>query len=1455
MSKSRLFQVKHNDTCYFAIIEAFEPVISDIDQGCWGAFLEHLNRLCASIQFMEEMVPEVPKIEMEFEKFLKLGQEIGLEGLDLVRFAQEREAAQEKQRREHLEREDRRIEREERQKVRDHEKEMKAYELRIEQEHANGGSSPNAQSTFRSSHSAKIPKLPVFNEQTDDLDAYLRRFEQFAELNEWPEGEWGMALSALLKGKALEVYSRLPAEKARDFSEIKKALLNRFRLTDEGFRRKFRTATRETGERYVQFGDRLRGYAERWIELADVEKCYNSVIDLFVSEQIIEAADKDLALFLKERKPKDLKTLTQIADQYLEAHEWPKKKPEQVRPKSYYRSTPPLPKVNPKPSTNPVGSSQMNRRCYKCGKSGHIAQYCKTNPTNTQQTSKPNQAAGMKVELEEKKSSQTGAACLEVSPEVPARCAEVTGDKAFPFISAACTIEPSMPVRKGVVGKLPVTVLRDTGCSTVVVRRDIVEEDKLTGRIQPCILLDGTVRRVPVASIDVDTPFFVGKVEALCMDNPLYDLIIGNVSGAREPHRPDESRHPLATQSVTEVPVLPRTEEKPGGAVETRGMKAKKEKSFKPLLVAESDEKSVSRDEILLAQQEDPTLIKLWKHVDDDDPARVTGKANVSKYVKHKGLLYREFQSPKVEKGRVIRQLVVPQKYRDKVLSLAHDSPLAGHLGVKKMADKLCLSFYWPGVSGDVQRYCRSCDICQRTVSKGRVGRATLGEMPLIDTPFKRIAVDLVGPIHPVTDQGNRYILVVVDYATRYPEAVALPRIESERVAEALLEVYSRLGIPQEILTDMGTQFTSEVMREVGRLLAIKQLTTTPYHPMCNGLVERFNATLKKMLRRMCAERPRDWDRFLPALLFAYREAPQESLGFSPFELMYGRSVKGPLSILQDIWSDEQVEEEVKTTYQFVVDLRERLQSTCEMAQEELAKASKRYRKYYNAKSSDRRFKVGDKVLLLRPTDHNKLLLQWAGPFPVLKQVAKHDYVIEVAGKEKTYHANLLKLYVDRGNENSVTAMGAIDMAGVGFVVEDSEEMDEIVEVVLPPVEAKESRKDVKTGEALKEDQRQEVVDILQEFDSVFTDLPGKTNLIQHTIHLTTDLPIRSKPYPTPLATQEVIKKEIEDMVSLGVIERSESSYASPIVLVRKPDGTNRFCIDFRKLNAVTVFDPEPIPNAESLMAQLGQGRYFSKLDLSKGYWQIPIADEDKQKTAFVTAEGLYHFKVLPFGMVNAPAVFSRMMRKLLSGLDHVINYIDDILIFTETWEEHTERLREVLQRVRRAGLTARPSKCFVAFESLEFLGHVVGRGTVKPRPEKIQQIINAVRPLTKKERILQQPGIRVFHTARSETCCSHIRTSQISTQGPAFTRSLMNAAKCMLERRAGICLPHSANTRLMDDKSSIIKHFPETDHVIQWQQGKLITSIEHWRPQRIREAFEIIKNKTVRQDIGFNIS
>ena len=202
----------------------------------------------------------------------------------------------------------------------------------------------------------------------------------------------------------------------------------------------------------------------------------------------------------------------------------------------------------------------------------------------------------------------------------------------------------------------------------------------------------------------------------------------------------------------------------------------------------------------------------------------------------------------------------------------------------------------------------------------------------------------------------------------------------------------------------------------------------------------------------------------------------------------------------------------------------------------------------------------------------------------------------------------------------------------------------------------------------------------------------------------------------------------------MGIIERSDSPYTSPIVLVNKRDGTNRFCVDFRKLNKITVFDAEPIPSQEEIFTRLANDHYFTKLDLSKGYWQIPVHPEAREKTSFVSPSGLYQFRMMPFGLVNAPATFSRMMRSLLHGISQVDNYIDDILIHTSTWEMHMKILSELMQKLRESNLTAKPSKCVVGMQNVAFLGHIVGQGQLAPQPDKMEKIQNAPVPKTKKQ-------------------------------------------------------------------------------------------------------------------------
>ena len=196
--------------------------------------------------------------------------------------------------------------------------------------------------------------------------------------------------------------------------------------------------------------------------------------------------------------------------------------------------------------------------------------------------------------------------------------------------------------------------------------------------------------------------------------------------------------------------------------------------------------------------------------------------------------------------------------------------------------------------------------------------------------------MDIVGPL-PKSRVGHKYILVICDYATRYPEAVPLRSINAQHVAEELMQVFARVGIPQEILTDQGTNFTSQLLNEVYRLLLIQPIRTSPYHLQRDGLVERFNQTLKAMLRRAATDKGKDWDRLIPYLLFAHREVPQASIVLSPFELLYGRVMRGPLDILKDCWEASSKSNESIVSY--VLTMQEKLAKMSELAQENLFKA------------------------------------------------------------------------------------------------------------------------------------------------------------------------------------------------------------------------------------------------------------------------------------------------------------------------------------------------------------------------------------------------------------------------------------------------------------------------------------------------------------------------------------
>ena len=258
--------------------------------------------------------------------------------------------------------------------------------------------------------------------------------------------------------------------------------------------------------------------------------------------------------------------------------------------------------------------------------------------------------------------------------------------------------------------------------------------------------------------------------------------------------------------------------------------------------------------------------------------------------------------------------------------------------------------------------------------------------------------------------------------------------------------------------------------------------------------------------------------------------------------------------------------------------------------------------------------------------------------------------------------------------------------------------------------------------------QRREMKILLTKYQEIF-DKKGKplggTQLIQHEIH--TDgppfrIPFRRQNPQVRLQEQEQLQEMLQD----GVVRPSISPWASPVVMVKKKDGTLRFCIDFRKLNDQTIKDAQPLPRIDDTLDALKGAKYFSTLDLKSGYWQVPIKEEHKEKTAFRTSSGqLYEFNQLPFGLCNAPATFSRLMDQVLTGLSWKIclYYLDDIIVFSSTWEEHLRRLEEVFIRLREAHLKLSATKCTLARTEVIFLGHLVSSDGLRPDPRLLESI------------------------------------------------------------------------------------------------------------------------------------
>ena len=460
----------------------------------------------------------------------------------------------------------------------------------------------------------------------------------------------------------------------------------------------------------------------------------------------------------------------------------------------------------------------------------------------------------------------------------------------------------------------------------------------------------------------------------------------------------------------------------------------------------------------------------------------------------------------------------------------------------------------------------------------------------------------------------------------------------------------------------------------------------------------------------------------------------------------------------------------------------EKVQALRDKATLKKQEVSKNRKSAWDAKAKDSEFSAGDEVLVCKPGINMKLMESWEGPFKILKRNSHLSYKVDMGDRViPSVHVQLMKKYFPGGDSprvNRVTSVFEPDMP------EDTI-LDRYSEVKV-------------SGDQL-DDKKTEAIRALElEFQDILTKEPGLTNLVRFSIDTAEQRPIHQRAYSTPAALKDSIDKEIDWLLSKQFIRPSDSPWASPMVTVRKPDGSARLCVDFKAIKQVTVQAPIYMRRVVEVLESVGKSQDISKIDLTKGYYQIPMVEENIGKTEFTCHRGRFEFLRMPFGVKNAPAVFQELIQSVFKNdRDHCSPYMHDIVIFSQTWEDHVRHIRSVLARLRAAGLTANPAKCKWGGRKMEFLGHLIGESKMSVPSHRAEALANYSRPITKK-RLRAFLGAIGFYRHYVQLLAKHtaVLTPLTSKQAPSKVMWMeegelaFNAICLCISQSCSLCIP-----------------------------------------------------------------
>lgn len=1193
-----------------------------------------------------------------------------------------------------------------------------------------------------------IKMVPEFDES--DPDEFFSQFEKVASGMGWPQESRVMLAQSAFKGKAQVVFNSL--SDISNYEDVKQCILRSYERVPESYRLKFRNMKKTDSVTFLEFAHAKERQFTRWLQSSKVTN-FEGLKDLMLLEEFKRQVPPAVKLYLEEKDPSDAKKAAILAENFVLTHKGGSLASVTRAGGKWYSAQ----FHNGKSSTDtgsPKNASQnsqknierkdllakSNVKCFKCSGFGHVARECAS----------------------KKKANTEGVVqCVntprtEISTNISKHLGELGVSKGVqecftPFISSGFV---SKAGSEGI--EYPVKVLRDTAASHSLLLRSSYPQ------IEDCFTGDSTVIdgvggpiQIPYARVYLDSCYIKGFVIVAVTDRiPLEGiaLLLGNdlageqvfpnikVTKLPSVHSPTEQlekEYPelfpicAVTRRMAKMSGLDTSQaaEPPDSIINANeeldiarlfdGNDDAEVMSNSVVSKVSTESLPVNREELIQKQRKDPSLARCYEEIMTEKEVD-----NQQGYYMKEGVLVRKyipFKLPSTEKWAIRHQIVVPKCLRDMILNLAHDNR-GGHLGCSKTSDKILRYFYWPGVRKDIAKYCKSCLVCQKAGKPNEVLKPVpLKPIPVVNEPFSKIIIDCVGPL-PKTKKGNSYLFTVMCATTRYPEAFPVKKINAKIITDKLISFFTVYGIPKIVQSDQGSNFTSELFREVMRKMGIKQYLATAYHPESQGMLERFHQTFKSMLRKYCLETENEWDDGIGLLLFAIRDCKQESLGFSPNELVFGHEICGPLKMLKDSWLDNS---EQVTLSAYMENFTKKLKGIRNFAEENLRQAQTVMKENFDRKSENRTFEVGDNVLLLLPTYKTPLQAKYEGPYEVLKKCSSDRYIIKTPGRrksERVVHANNMKFLKQRPAVMVAQAHTSTD------------------EDPFQPTSPNLSNSSILSCpdslfQHLEREKAEDVKSLLMRFPSLFGDVPQRCVVASHDVVLLNGaVPIKQPPYRLHPKKRDILRKEVQFLLDNGLAEPSCSEWASPCLLVPKADGTFRMCTDYRKVNQVTRSDSYPLPRMDDLLDDLGTAQYLTKIDLLKGYYQVSLTEEAKQISAFITPDGLYQYLVMPFGMRNAPGTFQRMINQVVRGLNHVRAYLDDLVIFNESWREHVSDLRELFSRLEAAKLTVNLAKCHFAHATINYLGHEVGMGKVAPLTAKIEAIQAIPPPKNRRE-------------------------------------------------------------------------------------------------------------------------